>query len=121
MPNFGTDGPLSRLLYVSRQTDEGGAVCVWEGGDEGKVVTVMVGAKWESLHTTFNWRHHLTRERGEERETATHINPNPYCIEMKPLHGLCKHTCSLLHNEARYLCGDLTCPVTTESLKYCTR
>ena len=60
------------LLYVSRQTEEGGAVCVQEGGDEGEVVMAMVGhwqgAKWESFHTTFHWRHHLTGERERERE-----------------------------------------------------
>ena len=43
MSDLGADGPLSRLLYVSRQTKEGGAVCVREGGDEGEVVTAMVG------------------------------------------------------------------------------
>ena len=78
--DLGTDGPLSRLLYVSRQTEEGRTVCVWEGGDEGEVVTAMVGhwqgAKWESLHTTSHWRHHLTGERGGERLLHVHtVNP----------------------------------------------
>ena len=65
--NLTTDSSLLRLLNVSRKAKEGGAICVREGGDEGDVVSTMTGhwkgPKWESLHTTFHWRHHLMRWR----------------------------------------------------------
>ena len=44
--HLAADNPLSGLLYVGRETKEGGAVCVRQGGDERDVVLPLAGG-WQ--------------------------------------------------------------------------